>query len=321
VPRLDVLAGEFSARRIVQARHQAVADVLSALFRNVVTLGPAAVLMTVAYRFQSGEMTVGELALFLTYTSWLSEQIWFFGRALARYADGRVAHRRLVGLFPEPGPAPAAPGQPLERLQVVELARRQGATFQAQSFAIDRGQIIVVTGEVGAGKSTLLRCLLGLERPEGGRLLWNGTEITGALLSPPRAGYTSDAPGFVSGTVEENLLLGEDPLDAARLHRALEAVQLRPGSDELPLGLSTSVGAHGSALSGGQRQRLGLARMLCRPADLYVVDSADSSLDEATARAMWEALFSGWSATWIIVSHHPYVLSRADLIIKLGGGR
>ena len=71
--------------------------------------------------------------------------------------------------------------------------------------------------------------------------------------------------------------------------RALTAVHLTPGTPELPEGLDTVLDSgQASRLSGGQRQRLALARMLCRPAEVYVVDDCDLSVDGPTARDIWQ---------------------------------
>ncbi len=105
------------------------------------------------------------------------------------------------------------------------------------------------------------------------------------------------------------------------MHEAMTAVDLRPGSAELPWGLSTRLSSgEAHELSGGQRQRLALARMLCRPADVYVVDDCDSSVDAHTARAIWKALPARWPAAWIVVSHNPDLLAAADTVVTVQRG-
>ncbi|WP_146748383.1 ATP-binding cassette domain-containing protein, partial [Photorhabdus sp. S14-60] len=70
-------------------------------------------------------------------------------------------------------------------------------------------------------------------------------------------------------------------------------------------------------LSGGQRQRLALARMLCRPADVYIVDNCDSSLDADTARRLWSTLPEHWPGLWVVVSYNADLLAKADHIVTV----
>lgn len=123
---------------------------------------------------------------------------------------------------------------------------------------------------------------------------------------------------FFGGTVRQNLALGDKDIDDDVMVRALEAVGLTPGSYELPDGLDTVINSgRAGQLSGGQRQRLALARMLCRPADVYIVDNCDSSLDTDTARRLWTVLPEHWPGLWIVVSHNADLLAKADHIVTV----
>lgn len=322
--QVERLSGHFAERRRVQARQQMYADLLTGLFRNIVTFGTAIVLIVISARVVSGDFRVGTLALFITYTSWLGEQIFFFGRALARYQSAKVSHDRLHELVTgDPVPAPPTDaGQPLRELRVAGLAWRpaDGSPGTAPvSFTARPGQVVVLTGPVGVGKSSLVKGMLGLRGEVTGSVRWNDREVLGdpAWWRSPRVGHARQGAAFVTGTVRDNLLLGEEDHDG-RLARALDSVRLDTGSHELPAGLDTEVGS-GTAgrVSGGQRQRLAIARMLCSPAEVYVVDDVDSSLDPETARALWENLPRQWPAVWIVVSHDPHVLARADTVVRI----
>ncbi|GAA1446430.1 ABC transporter ATP-binding protein [Nocardiopsis tropica] len=331
--RLRALERRFAWRRSVQLRHQVYLDLLSDLFRNLVMVGTAVVLFTVSVRIADGGFSVGELVLFVTYVGWLGQQMYFFGKILARYQSGRVSYGRLAELagpgVPEGdphAPAPAGTGEPLRLLTVSGLtctAPGGAAVHEPVGFEAAPGRIVAVTGAIGAGKSTLVRSLLGLQPGVRGRVSWNGADVTGdpGRMGAPRVGYARQRARFLAGTVRENLLLGADDVTDARLEEAMAAVHMRPGSPELPDGLDTRLDS-GAAnrLSGGQRQRLALARMLCRPADLYVVDDCDSSLDGATAASIWRTLPRRWPGAWIVVSHNPDLLAAADTVVTVRAG-
>lgn len=326
--RLAALERKFAERRAVQLRHQVYLDLLSDLFRNLVTVGTAVVLLTVAVRVADGGFTVGKLVLFLTYASWLGQQMYFFGKILARYQGGKVAYGRLAQLAgDENGPAASVPDEPLRELTVsglTSVAPEGVRGIEPVDFRVRPGQLVAVTGEIGSGKSTVVRALLGLQPEVLGSVHWNGTDVTGntAALAAPRVGYARQQSKFVGGTLRENLLLGDEDIPAERLAAALAAVNLRPGSAELPLGLDTELDSgEATQISGGQRQRLALARMLCRPAEVYVVDDCDSSLDGPTAREIWRTLPEQWPGAWIVVSHNPELIAAADTVVTVTRGR
>ncbi|EDY49100.1 ATP-binding cassette domain-containing protein [Streptomyces clavuligerus] len=323
--RLRALDRRFAARRATQVRHQIYADLTSDLFRITVMVGTAAVLLIVSVRIANGEFSIGKLVLFLTYIAWLGEQMFFFGYILARVQSGRVSYGRLSGLVGTAAAAgmPAAAAEPLTELKVTGLTRAPGPGTTASppvSFTVRPGQLVAITGEVGSGKSTLVRGLLGLGTDVRGSVRWNGREIAGdaAYFRAPRVGYARQSPRFLRGTVSENLALGSSDVTTEQMERALAAVRLAPGSSGLPAGLDTLLDSgEARQISGGQRQRLALARMLCRPAQVYVVDDCDSSLDAPTARLIWETLPAQWPGAWIVVSHNPDLLAMADVVVTV----
>ncbi|MBS9433703.1 ATP-binding cassette domain-containing protein [Photorhabdus hainanensis] len=317
---IERLSASFERRRAVQAKHQMFTDLLSGLFRNIVMLGTSIVLIIVSTRIVSGDFTIGKLALFLTYIGWVSEQIFFFGRALANYKNADVCYERIQPLLQTEQPVSEAPiaDDILKSLTVRGLCCNSDT--QPISFAATPNQLIVVNGEVGSGKSRMLRGLLALERHLSGSVLWNNKEVCGDVdwWQSPKVTYARQGAGFIGGTVRDNLALGNDAISDETMEWALTAVYLKPGSSDLPEGLDTVLGS-GSVkqLSGGQRQRLALARMLCHSAEVYVVDDCDSSLDTDTARAIWSALPKKWPGIWIVASQNIDLLAQADQVVTI----
>lgn len=323
--RMARLERSFAERRRVQQRHQVFADLLSDLFRNLVVIGTAVVLLTATVRIGSGDLTIGDLVLFMTYSSWLGQQMFFFGKILARYQSGKVSHHRLTAMSngAEPTAHHQVPVEPLRELTVIGLTRGApdgGPAPEPVDLSLRPGQLVAITGDIGAGKSTVVRALLALQPDAAGQVRWNDTDITGdrTRLGTPHVSYARQSPRFVVGTVRDNLRLGDDGITEERMHRALTAVHLRPGTSELPEGLDTFLDSgEASRLSGGQRQRLALARMLCRPAELYVVDDCDSSLDGPTARDIWQNVPRMWPGAWVVVSHNPDLLAQATTVVRV----
>lgn len=323
--RMSRLEQGFAVRRRLQQLHQVYAGLLADLFRNLVMLGIAVVLLTASQRIVTGKFTIGELMLFITYSGWLSQHMSFFGKIFARYQGGKVSYRRLAetGSGAEVTPPGDIPVEPLRVLTARGLTRHTpagGPAPEPVDFTVHPRELVVIAGAIGAGKSTVVRALLGLQPDPRGDVHWNGIAVTGnrARLATPHIGYARQSPHFVAGTVRDNLLLGDESITEADMLRALTAVHLTPGTPELPEGLDTVLDSgQASRLSGGQRQRLALARMLCRPAEVYVVDDCDSSVDGPTARDIWQTVLRDWPGAWVVVSHDAGLLAQADTVVKV----
>ncbi|WP_437733198.1 ATP-binding cassette domain-containing protein [Sorangium sp. So ce1335] len=319
------LETRFDERRRVLVRQRLFADLLSNLFRNLVLVGTSVVLVTMSLR-RDGDFDVGKLVLFLTYSSWLGQQMYFFGKILAAYQNGKVSYGRLSELYLDGlHETAAAPGsaEPLRAFVVDGFTFRAppGASAPAPvSFQVRPGELVAITGEIGAGKSRLLHGLLGLDPDVVGRVRWNEVDVTGKpeAMRAPQVAYAAQSPRFLRGTLAQNIVLGSAGLTATDLEAIMRIVQLDPGSAELTQGLDTKLDSGDAGqLSGGQRQRLALARMLARRAELFLVDACDSSLDGPTARRIWQAMRADRRSAWIVVSQNPDLLALADRVVVL----
>ncbi len=192
------------------------------------------------------------------------------------------------------------------------------------SFSVDPGEIIGIVGRSGSGKTTLTRLLQGIETPQAGLLLFDGTDIRNMRLADLRRqlGVVLQDNLMFRGTIRENVALARPD---ARLEAIIRATQLA-GADEfigrLPQGLDTMLEEGGANLSGGQRQRIAIARALMVDPKILILDEATSALDpesEALVNRNLNAIAQG--RTMIVVSHRLSSLVRADRILVLDKGR
>ncbi|MDQ2995666.1 MAG: ABC transporter ATP-binding protein/permease [Chloroflexota bacterium] len=313
-------------RRRATLRDLLLTKILDSLGASSANLGTGAVLLLSAASIRSGNFTVGDLALFVSYLGWLTEVTNFFGNYARQYRQVSVSLERLVALLQSApsealvahsdihlrGVLPAIPHTPKtfdHRLTLLEADRLSyhfpGSVHGVAdvSLRIERGSFTVITGRVGAGKTTLLRTLLGLLPHESGVIRWNGVAVAdpASFLVPPRAAYTPQVPVFFSETLRDNLLLGL-PERADDLSDAIYAAVLDQDIATLDDGLATRVGPRGVRLSGGQLQRAAAARMFVRLPELIVVDDLSSALDVETERVLWERL--AVSSQQSVVSSH-----------------
>ena len=186
------------------------------------------------------------------------------------------------------------------------------------SFTAQPGQIIGITGPVACGKSTLGKAFL-CEYPYGGSITFGGQELRdmdGGTLSRV-IGYLGHDPELLSGTMEENILLGEnqEPWTYLRL------VCLDKEVEAMEQGIQTPVGSDGGGLSGGQAQRLALARTLCHRRPVLILDDPFSALDRATERQVFENLRkTAKDSVVLLISHRLYLFPELDHILYLEDG-
>lgn len=193
------------------------------------------------------------------------------------------------------------------------------------SFAVRKGETVGVIGPSGAGKSTLVDLLLGLLRPDKGRLLVDGADAFAAIRAwRANIGYVPQSIYLLDDTIRRNVAFGvlDAEIDPARLVRALALARLDSFIAGLPEGIETRVGEGGSRLSGGQRQRIGIARALYRDPPILLFDEATSALDGETEREIIAAIDSlKGERTMIIVAHRLSTLAGCDRIVMLADGR
>jgi ATP-binding cassette subfamily C protein len=193
------------------------------------------------------------------------------------------------------------------------------------SIEIEPGTQVALMGPSGAGKSTIADLLCAVLTPTSGAIVRTDLE-TDSSAPPSRGGisYVPQRPGLVSGTIVDNVALGESK-DAINRERALEALELANLGDlitELPEGLDTPLGKLQDGLSGGQMQRLGLARALYVEPGLLVMDEATSALDAESEAEIQKALDSmRGKVTVVLIAHRLNTIQHADKVILVEDGQ
>ncbi|HEU4808687.1 MAG TPA: ABC transporter ATP-binding protein, partial [Homoserinimonas sp.] len=192
------------------------------------------------------------------------------------------------------------------------------------NLQIAAGGYTAVIGPSGAGKTTLVDLVLGLIKPDSGRVLIDGVEPTDLrVVAPGVVAYVPQKPGMVSGTIAENIALGVEPdeIDQERLAEVVEAAFLTEFIASLPDGVNSSVGKQVDSLSGGQIQRIGLARALYVRPRLLILDEATSGLDASSEAFIGDTLTRlRGSVTVIVIAHRLSTVQHADVVNVLVDG-
>ena len=176
-----------------------------------------------------------------------------------------------------------------------------------RSFSHDfrPGTFTAILGETGAGKTTLIRLMLALIRQNSGKVcLYNEKEEFNAdTTTRCNFSYVPQGNTLFSGTIRDNLLMGQPGATEEQMRRALNAA-MADFVFELPDGLDTVCGEQGGGLSEGQAQRIAIARALIRPCRVLLLDEATSALDVQTEHSLLENIKREFADTTIIFVTH-----------------
>lgn len=187
------------------------------------------------------------------------------------------------------------------------------------SFTAEKGQMIGITGPVACGKSTLGRAFL-CEYPYEGAIRIDGRELR--KMKPDERtkiiGYLGHDPELFNDTIENNILMG-DKGDAGTF---LERVCMEKEVAAMDDAEQSLIGSGGIRLSGGQGKRLALARTLCHPRPILILDDPFAALDRPTEREVFEHLQEQTRTDIVLlISHRLYLFPKMDRIIWMEDGR
>lgn len=189
------------------------------------------------------------------------------------------------------------------------------------SFDFKPGSRIAITGRTGIGKTTLLKLILALSRPSSGSIELYDSETSVPVSVKTRCNFAYIPQGntLFSGTVRENLLMGDRNADEERMKEVLHLAAADFVMD-LTEGLDTICSEAGGGLSEGQAQRIAVARGLLRPGSIVLLDEFSSALDPATEEEMLSLLTAkdGLCAgkTMIFITHRESILNFCDSELK-----
>jgi ATP-binding cassette subfamily B protein len=285
------------------------------------------------YMIFAREITVGQFFALWIYSFFIFGPLQELGNVINIYREAEVS----LGIFDGILKTPQEP-QPTHPVVVDEIGTLafEGVSFHHQStstraldkvsFAARQGETIALVGPSGAGKTTLVKLLVGLYRPQTGRILMNGIPVENLDLDQfrERIGFVTQDTQLFSGTIRENLLfVNPKALDAECLE-VLEQAACQGLMARADKGLDTIIGENGVKVSGGEKQRLSIARALLRRPSLLVFDEATSSLDSLTEEEITETIrdvSKRQDMITILIAHRLSTVMHADRIYVLEKGR
>lgn len=187
------------------------------------------------------------------------------------------------------------------------------------SLQVEDGNLVVILGASGSGKSTFLNIISGLERPDGGSIFYDGTEIT-ALSESALTAFRRENVGFIfqqyyllpNLSVDKNVRMGADLAGNKDYKEMIGAV-----------GLGEKLHKYPSELSGGEQQRVSVARALAKKPKVLFLDEPTGALDEQTGRQVLDyisRLQKEYGFTAVMVTHNQNIAEMADVVVRMKSG-
>ncbi|HKH09930.1 MAG TPA: ABC transporter ATP-binding protein [Rubrobacter sp.] len=296
-------------------------------------LGTALVVYFGARQVLAGNLSLGDLTVFIAYLALFLSPLWALSRQVNQIGKSLVSGERIIDLLnaeptvrDEPGATPAPPLEGRVSFEDVRFAYEDeaGEVLRGVDFEVEAGSRVALVGVSGAGKTTVTALIARLYDPQGGRVSIDDRDIKGFTLKSLRDQITfvPQDPMLFRATVAENISYGKP--NASR--EEIESVAGLAGADdfvrEMPEGYDTMLSERGESLSGGQRQRISIARAMLRDTPVLILDEPQSGLDAEAANAVeesWRALTAG--RTTFVIAHELRLVRNVDQILVLEEGR
>ena len=277
-------------------------------------------------------MDAGQLVTMQIFSFFVFGPLQEIGNILLSYREAEASLNNFDLLMKKaPEPEPAHP----KHLGNIRTLSFKHVSFQHQSasqkainnisFDVNVGETIAFVGPSGAGKSTLMKLLVGLYRPQDGKILYNNLDETELRFDDLRnqIGFVTQDTNLFSGTIRENLLFVNPTATDEDVMIALNKAACQNLLARAEKGLDTTIGEGGLKLSGGEKQRISIARALLRRPKLLLFDEATSALDSLTEEEITDTIreiSSEGNQITILIAHRLSTIMHADKIYVLEKG-
>jgi len=278
------------------------------------------------------EMDAGQLVTMQIFSFFIFGPLQEIGNILLSYREAEASLNNFDTLMkkePEKDPAYPKPLGNIKTLSFNNVAfKHQTASQKAInniSFDVQTGETIAFVGPSGSGKSTLMKLLVGLYRPQEGKILYNNLDETELRFDDLRnqIGFVTQDTNLFSGTIKENLLFVNPSATEEEVMDALNKAACQNLLVRAEKGLDTMIGEGGLKLSGGEKQRLSIARALLRKPKLLLFDEATSALDSLTEEEITDTIrdiSQQGNQVTILIAHRLSTIMHADRIYVLEKG-
>ena len=319
---LDSIQGELYGNEIRRTRFSVVSRIFISLAFQA---GHAVAFLWGVWGISTGKVTYGMMTAFLQLVGQIQRPLADMSGLIPSLIHASASIDRLMELEALPAEEPAEPhllhGNVGIKLENVSFAYPDNPTDVLHDFSYEfkPGSRTAIVGPTGIGKSTMIRLLLALLKPREGKisLYDSSSEVPVSSATRINLVYVPQGNSLFSGTVRDNLLMGNPEATQQQLENALRTA----AADfvfSLPSGLDTQCFEAGAGLSEGQAQRIAIARALLRPGSVLLLDEFSSALDAETETLLLERLTKELHGhTMVFITHRDKIIDYCDSVLRL----
>jgi ATP-binding cassette, subfamily B, bacterial len=298
---------------------------LSPIVEVLAAIGTCLVLGYGARLAMAGQLSAGDLIIFLAYLSKMYKPMRDLSKMGDTVSKATVSYERIQEILnavsrvrdlPRARRAPVFKGK-VEFDRVSFSYTPDNPILKEMSFEIEPGKVAAFVGPSGAGKSTIMSLIPRFYDPTSGQVKIDGSDIRGYTLRSLREQMSFVLQDTVLFRVPiwQNIAYGKPEAQRAEIMRAAELANAHEFIEKMPDGYDTMVGERGVSLSGGQRQRIAIARAIIRNTPILLLDEPTSGLDAESEQMVFEALGRLMEGkTSIVIAHHLATIQKADVI-------
>ena len=319
---LDSIQGELYGNEIRRARFSVVSRIFISLAFQA---GHAVAFLWGVWGISTSKVTYGMMTAFLQLVGQIQRPLADMSGQIPSLIHASASIDRLMELEALPAEEPAEPhllhGNVGIKLENVSFAYPDNPSDVLHDFSYEfkPGSRTAIVGPTGIGKSTMIRLLLALLKPREGKisLYDSSSEVPVSPATRINLVYVPQGNSLFSGTVRDNLLMGNPEATQVQLENALRTA----AADfvfSLPSGLDTQCFEAGAGLSEGQAQRIAIARALLRPGSVLLLDEFSSALDAETETLLLERLTKELPGhTMVFITHRDKIIDYCDSVLRL----
>lgn len=304
---------------------------LSPMMHIIVSIGIAAVIGLGSYMIVTKTITSGNFVSFITALIMLYTPIKLLGNNAKNMQNALLALERVIKQLDalpkiqDKENAKLLKGieNSIEFKNVNFEYKKNKPVLKDVSFSVQKGETFALVGNSGGGKSTIVNLIPRFYDIKSGEILIDGTDIKDFSLESLRDNISIVFQDnfLFSGTIRENIMLGNLNATDAELKEAIKDSYLEDFINSLEKGLDTNIGERGVLLSGGQKQRIGIARAFLKNAPILILDEATSALDNEAEKIVQQAIENLMKdRTVFVIAHRLTTVQNADRIAVIKNG-
>jgi ATP-binding cassette subfamily B protein/subfamily B ATP-binding cassette protein MsbA len=301
----------------------------------LIPVATSALLLYGGWQVIEGEITTGDLVMFLAYLMLLLAPLEALANSATRFQTNLAGLDRVLDLLEEERELPDRAGaivlarsRTSGRLEFKDVSFVYPGTerpaLASVSFVAEAGSMVALVGRSGAGKTTACNLAARFYDPTSGVISLDNRDLRDIALQSYRRtlGIVEQDVFLFDGTIRDNIAYGKRNATESAIMRAADLAAASEFINDTPNGLDTIIGERGVRLSGGQRQRLAIARAILADPQLLILDEATSNLDTRSERLIQDGLTHLMQdRTTLVIAHRLSTIMHADLIVVLQDGQ